>query len=678
MKILITGGCGFIGSHVVEHFLKNTKWEIVIFDKLTYAASGFDRVRDIKAFDDKRVTFFTTDITRSIPHGVIQETKDTDYILHLAAESVSEDTIIPTYKGGRIVEHIKIKDLWERLAKKYMIEGDHIEVINIDDKQEKALSIKNNIGQWKEIKQISRHWYEGKIINMRQKWGEIFVTPNHSIYNSNMELVMPSPNEELLSIRTIKPFRNQISSIDKFGKYNWTLSLDDYLYMIAFFVTEGWISFNIANGSYNIGFSQKNNKDIDKIRDIFKLVFNKKGYESKDEKDCYQIIFNDKYLFHLFKNLCGEDSKTRIFSPNIFKLNDKHKEKFWDYMVYFDGHRYNTHESDRYTTTSPLLTSQLCTLLSMLNKNYSYEKRVFDKEEWSDSYILTTNYIYNCNINKQYYSEIDYEGYVYDLEIDDTNKFVCGLGNVIVHNTHVDNSIDDPEPFVMSNVVGTMHMLEYAKKLDDLRGFNYFSTDEVFGPAPKDINYHEWDRYNSTNPYAATKAGGEELVLAYANTYRIPVFITHGMNCFGERQHPEKFIPKVIRKVLNGDVVTIHSDATKTIPGSRFYIHCRNVAHALHFLLDKFQFREKYNIVGEKEVTNLELALLIAEILEKPLNYELVDFHSSRPGHDLRYALDGSRMEKMGWHLPVDFEKSLERTVKWYFKFKANKKWLYL
>ena len=253
MKILVTGGCGFIGHHVVEHFLKTTVWDIVIFDKLTYASSGFDRVRDIKAFDDKRVTFFTTDLASPIPPGVYQETKDIDYILHLAAE------------------------------------------------------------------------------------------------------------------------------------------------------------------------------------------------------------------------------------------------------------------------------------------------------------------------------------------------------------THVDNSITDPEPFVISNVVGTMHMLNYAKKLPNLKGFNYFSTDEVFGPAPEGVNYKEWDRYDSSNPYAASKAGGEELVLAYANTYKLPVFITHGMNCFGERQHPEKFIPLIIRKVLQGETVTIHADKTATIPGSRFYIHCRNVAHALHFLLDKFTLRDKYNIVGERE-----------------------------------------------------------------------------
>ena len=93
MKILVTGGCGFIGHHVVEHFLKTTVWDIVIFDKLTYASSGFDRVRDIKAFDDKRVTFFTTDLASPIPPGVYQETKDIDYILHLAAETHVDNSI---------------------------------------------------------------------------------------------------------------------------------------------------------------------------------------------------------------------------------------------------------------------------------------------------------------------------------------------------------------------------------------------------------------------------------------------------------------------------------------------------------------------------------------------------------------------------------------------------------
>lgn len=145
------------------------------------------------------------------------------------------------------------------------------------------------------------------------------------------------------------------------------------------------------------------------------------------------------------------------------------------------------------------------------------------------------------------------------------------------------------------------------------------------------------------------------------------------MNAFGERQHPEKFIPMTIKKILKGEEVIIHSDSTKTKSGSRYYIHCRNIAKAIHFLLENFEQREKYNIVGEKEVTNLELAQKIAETLGKPLKYKMVDFHSSRPGHDLRYALDGNKLKKMGWEVPMSFEDSLKSTVNWTLK---NPKWL--
>lgn len=244
-----------------------------------------------------------------------------------------------------------------------------------------------------------------------------------------------------------------------------------------------------------------------------------------------------------------------------------------------------------------------------------------------------------------------------------------GQVDYIVHmgaETHVDNSILDPRKFVHANVVGTLEVLEFARRQKQLEKFIYFSTDEVFGPAPEGVAYKEWDRYNSGNPYAATKAGGEELCLAYANTYGLPAIITHTMNVFGERQHPEKFIPKVVQKVLAGDIVTIHTNKDKTKAGSRFWIHARNVSGALLFLLERDTKRgDKYNIVGEKEVDNLALAKLIADILNKELKYEMTDFHSSRPGHDLRYALDGTKMRDMGWKIPLSFESSLESTIRW-------------
>jgi dTDP-glucose 4,6-dehydratase len=251
-------------------------------------------------------------------------------------------------------------------------------------------------------------------------------------------------------------------------------------------------------------------------------------------------------------------------------------------------------------------------------------------------------------------------------EINDQIAKQIGEADVILHLaalTHVDRAIADPMAAIADNVLGTAHVLEHARR--GCGRFLYFGTDEVFGPAPTGTAYAEWDRYRSTNPYSATKAAGEELTLAYHNTYGVPALITHTMNVFGERQHPEKYVPSTIRKVRDGAIVTVHADASRSQPGSRFYIHARNVASAILFVLANGTPGEKYNIVGEVECDNLRLAELIAEYAGKPLRYELVDFHSSRPGHDLRYALDGSRLRAVGWVPAVDFEASLRRVVDW-------------
>ena len=234
----------------------------------------------------------------------------------------------------------------------------------------------------------------------------------------------------------------------------------------------------------------------------------------------------------------------------------------------------------------------------------------------------------------------------------------------------------------MDNVVGTAHILDYARKLDNLERFAYFSTDEVFGPAPEGINYKENDRYNSTNPYSASKAGAEELVVAYENTYGLPSLITHTMNVFGERQNPEKFIPMVIKKVRDNELVTVHANPEKTLAGSRHYIHAEDVANALLFLFnyDLTSFKpdstgakcQKFNIVGKDEIDNLSLAQFIAKTQNKTLNYEMVDFHSQRPGHDLRYALDGTKMKKMGWEPESAYDR-LESVVNWSLE---NERWL--
>mgnify|MGYP001346958277 CR=1 FL=1 len=262
--------------------------------------------------------------------------------------------------------------------------------------------------------------------------------------------------------------------------------------------------------------------------------------------------------------------------------------------------------------------------------------------------------------------------------------------DIILHlaaGSHVDRSIDYPMEFVLDNVVGTANILNFAKKLNDENGlerFIYFSTDEVFGPAPKGVDYNENDRYNSTNPYSATKAGGEELAVAYENTYGLPVYVTHTMNVFGERQHPEKFIPMCIKKIRDGESITIHSDKSKTVPGSRHYIHAEDVAEAIHFLLINKISNEidfggakcpKFNIVGSEEIDNLKLAETIAASQGKKFKYEMVDFHSSRPGHDLRYSLSGEKMKKLGWQPSIKLTERIKQVVDWSLK---NQNWIEL
>lgn len=276
----------------------------------------------------------------------------------------------------------------------------------------------------------------------------------------------------------------------------------------------------------------------------------------------------------------------------------------------------------------------------------------------------------------------------HDLKAPISPLIASNIGKVdyILHlaaGSHVDRSIDYPLEFVMDNVVGSANLLDYARTVKNLKRLIYFSTDEVFGPAPGNVKYDEYDRYNSSNPYSASKAGGEELAVAYHNTYKLPIYVTHTMNVFGERQHPEKYIPLCINKIMKGETITIHSNPSKTKAGSRHYIHAKDVADGILFLIDKDVDVDenngikcpKFNIVGTEEIDNYRVAASIAEVLNKELKYEMVDFHSSRPGHDLRYALSGDRMKKLGWEPTVKFSERIEQIARWYVQ---NPAWLRL
>jgi len=276
----------------------------------------------------------------------------------------------------------------------------------------------------------------------------------------------------------------------------------------------------------------------------------------------------------------------------------------------------------------------------------------------------------------------------HDLKAEINSMIAADIGQVdyVLHlaaSSHVDRSISRPMDFVMDNVVGTVNLLQWARTQNNLEKFMYFSTDEIFGPAPAGVAYKERDRYNSTNPYSASKAAGEEMCVAFENTYGLPIVITHTMNVFGERQHPEKFIPLCVRKVLAGETIKIHSNKDRTQAGSRHYIHAKDVAAGAMFILNVSPDNvvkdyggarcPKFNLVGAEEIDNLALAQLVAQSVGKPLHYELVDFHSSRPGHDLRYALNGDFMASLGWKPTIKLSDRIQQVVAWTLQ---NPQWI--
>ena len=274
----------------------------------------------------------------------------------------------------------------------------------------------------------------------------------------------------------------------------------------------------------------------------------------------------------------------------------------------------------------------------------------------------------------------------HDLRAPVNNFIAHAIGPIdyVVHlaaSTHVDRSISHPEEFVLDNVLGTCHLLHWAKQLRLIKFLN-FSTDEVFGPAPPGRLYKEWDRYHPTNPYAASKAGAVDLGIAFENTWKVPVVTTFCTNVFGERQHYEKFIPGTIRNILMGQEVLVHANPDCTKASTRFYIRVHHVAEAVHLLLEQGEPGEKYNIAGVEEIDNLALVKQIAAVIEQcepgataGFAPKLINFHESRPGHDLRYGLDPTKLRELGYRFPPRFQQSLTEVVCWYL---GNRHWLNL
>lgn len=246
--------------------------------------------------------------------------------------------------------------------------------------------------------------------------------------------------------------------------------------------------------------------------------------------------------------------------------------------------------------------------------------------------------------------------------------------------SHVDRSITGPDEFVSTNIVGTVNLLNAALKAwkEDLAGrlFYHISTDEVYGSLGKDGKFTEKTSYDPRSPYSASKAGSDHFVRAYGHTYGLPFIISNCSNNYGPNQFPEKLIPLIINNIKTGKPLPVYGKGENV----RDWLYVEDHAGAIDLIFHRGKKGETYNIGGNNEWKNIDLVKLLCRIMDNRLgrpagtSEKLITYVKDRPGHDLRYAIDSSKLQdELGWKPIPDFGEGLGKTVDWYL---ANTQWL--
>ncbi|WP_419213224.1 dTDP-glucose 4,6-dehydratase [Maribacter sp. X9] len=246
--------------------------------------------------------------------------------------------------------------------------------------------------------------------------------------------------------------------------------------------------------------------------------------------------------------------------------------------------------------------------------------------------------------------------------------------------SHVDRSIEDPLAFVRTNIIGTVNLLNAAKKSwsgkFSRKRFYHVSTDEVYGSLGKEGLFTEETSYDPNSPYSASKASSDHFVRAYGETYNLPFVISNCSNNYGPYHFPEKLIPLFINNIIENKALPVYGDGKYT----RDWLFVEDHARAIDLIFHKGKDRETYNIGGFNEWQNIDLIKLLCKVMDRKLNRneeeseKLITYVKDRPGHDLRYAINATKInEELGWKPSVTFEEGLEKTVDWYLN---NSEWL--
>ena len=674
LRLVVTGGAGFIGSNFVRYVVKNLGWKVLVYDKLTYAGR-LENLREIL----NEIAFVRGDIADEEMFKKVVEEFQPNAIVNFAAESVAEDELVFIHYRGRI-RLVSFKEFFEMFSRTCPVIKDGIhEIIDVSAKNIKVLSYYNGLGVFLPLRKIIRHYYKGKILRLRQKWGEVLVTPNHSVYDANGNLVNASSNPELLCIRRVNyyphehEFRNHVKTVPRGAGHLRVLidksykddKLEAIIKLLAAYISEGSVAYNEANGSYIIRISNKDRGWLEELAKDCQMISSGSCSIVKRKDRCYQLEINSKEFYEMCTKLCGVGAENKKVPDFIYGLDGKYQLLFWETLLKGDGNyrEWKRNKTVEYTTTSRKLAAGISFILSLLGIEHTFYIRRPSNTKWDTSYTIRTRLFYNISTSEREIEEIMYEGYVYDLEVEGTHKFAVGVGNIVVHNTHVDRSINEPAPFIRTNVLGVFTILEVLKSLKHDVLLLHVSTDEVYGDLWGTDRYaSEDDPLNPSSPYSASKASGDLLIKAYGRTYGTRYRIVRPSNNYGPYQHPEKLIPRSIIRLIHGKPPVIYGEGSQV----RDWLHVEDTARAILTVLEKGSDHEIYNICGNMFATVREIVVKILKTMGKPEDF--IIYGKPRPGEDRRYAMKCDKIRGLGWRPLIQLDQGLESTVKWYLE----------
>lgn len=697
VSILVTGGAGFIGSNFC-HYIRNKypNYNIVVLDALTYAGNIENLPVDYKkinTMDDFQ--FWYGDVMNgSLVDSLMSKV---DYCVHFAAQSVSKDTLVPVHTGYQ-TDIIEIEDLFNKLSarNKVVVNEDGVECIEVPGVVS-TIGYSNGMGKWRRIKYITRHKYDGDMFRLRQKWGEITVTPNHSIYSSNGALSSPTENPELLSMRKLDYNKNmfkdrivvknkncrvvdgRVFAVSCNGQTLNTTSvlrvvekdnLKKLVKFLGFYCAEGSSSFCNADGthsnhSYTVSLSNKKRGLLEELKKDVESICDAHGSISKTSS-VYQLSYSSKALYNIVREWCGVGSNKKRVPPFVYTLQREYQELFLEWYLLGGGNeqKYVNSSSWRAVSTSKLLITGVGFLCTLLGKDYTMHYRKegnggVQKEAYD---LKIVGHYGHEELNKEI-QKFYYGGYVYDLTVEDTENFCSGMGLIVAHNTHVTRSIYDNKVFFDTDVLGTQvianSVCKYAK---NVKRFIHISTSEVYGTAESAV-MDETHPLNPASPYAAAKVGADRLVYSYWRTYGIPAVIVRPFNNYGPRQHLEKLIPRLITNSLMKEKFRIHGDGS----AARDFIYVDDTCAAIDFLLHydspDYITGQVFNVGSGIDRSINSIADDIIEITGGNPGREHV---GNRPGQVVRHTADSRKLKSLGW-LPVrDWYEGLSDTVRWY------------